>query len=327
MMRCFEDVRGAWTRNLIRSGVHTAVACIITVLLVCAACTPSASVSSPKEEIEGGWAQYRLSEFNSAVKIFQAVGASEPPGSHYHLQALYGEASCWNHRRDGRDTAKAVTLYQAVIDQAPEDPLAAWCALDIVRTQHLAPADQPIDYANLIRNYADVYARYPQTRAGEEAFLYMSSLSVHLADAEKARGLLGQIEQFVLSHPATPFLSQFYGMMAECYHKSGDEGRRIEYLIKALEARPVDPASPLDDRSTAYWNIAYAAEFDAGNFPLAREYYQRLITEYPKDIRVFGARKALERMDAIEAALREGRPLARELVGGQSSSEPVKHAQ
>jgi hypothetical protein len=60
---------------------------------------------------------------------------------------------------------------------------------------------------------------------------------------------------------------------------------------------------------------------------LAREYYQRLISEYPKDIRIFGARKALERMDAIEAALREGRPLARDLVAGQPCSESLKHAQ
>ena len=128
-------------------------------------------------------------------------------------------------------------------------------------------------------------------------------------DAENAPTLLAEIQEFVASHPATPFLAQFYEIMAECCHKLNEEDQRIEYLVKAVEARPVDPSSPLDDRSNAYWNIAYAAEFDAGNFPLARDYYQRLISEYPKDIRIFGARKALERMDAIEAALREGRPL------------------
>ncbi len=85
-----------------------------------------------------------------------------------------------------------------------------------------------------------------------------------------------------------------------------DQDRRIEYMIKALGAREVDPSSPIDDRSTAYWNIAYAAEFDAGNFALAREYYRRLMNEYPQDIRIFGVRRALERMEAIEAALREG---------------------
>jgi tetratricopeptide (TPR) repeat protein len=283
--------------------------------------------ATPEEQIREGWKSYRLSEFSKALGIFESVEASQPCGSEAYLQSLYGQASCWNHRRDGRDIAKAVALYQAVIDQVPDDPLAAWCALDIVRTQHLAPADQPIDYPRLIRDYANVYARYPQTPAGEEAFLYKSSLSVHFLDAEKARTLLAEIQEFVASRPTTPFLAQFYEIMAECCHKLNEEDRRLEYLVKAVDARPVDPASPLDDRSTAYWKIAYAAEFDAGNFPLAREYYQRLISEYPKDIRIFGARKALERMDAIEAALREGRPLARDLVAGQPCSESLKHAQ
>jgi tetratricopeptide (TPR) repeat protein len=283
--------------------------------------------ATPEEQIREGWKQYRLSEFNEALSIFESVEASQPRGSQPYLQSLYGQASCWNHRRDGRDIAKAISHYREVITQAADDPLAAWCALDIVRTEHLAPADQPIDYPKLIRDYADVYARYPQTPAGEEAFLHKSNLSVPLADAEKAQTLLAEIQEFLASHPATPFLPQFYDMMAEYCHKLNDEDRRLDYLVKAVEARPVDPASPLDDRSTAYWKIAYAAEFDAGNFSLAREYYQRLISEYPKDIRIFGARKALERMDAIESALREGRPLARELIAGQPCSEPLKRAQ
>ena len=31
------------------------------------------------------------------------------------------------------------------------------------------------------------------------------------------------------------------------------------------------------------------------------------MNEYPQDVRIFGVRKAFERMDAIEEALREGR--------------------
>ena len=89
--------------------------------------------------------------------------------------------------------AKAVAAYQAVIEQAPEHHLAAWCALDIVRTRHLAPADQPVDYERLVHDYAEVYQRYPHSPAGEEAFLYQSTLSLHLADREQARKLLEQI--------------------------------------------------------------------------------------------------------------------------------------
>lgn len=310
--------------NSLRGHISRAAVCVMGVMLLFQACDPRRATSSPEEEIREGWRLYRLSEFNSAVKIFQSVQASQPMGSQYRLDALYGEASCWSHRRDGRDIAKAVAGYQAVVEEAPENPLAAWCALDIVRTRHLAPADQEIDYESLIRDYAEVYQRYPQSPAGEEAFLYGSSLSLPSADPEQARKLLEKVNEFLSSHPKTPYLSQFYGFIAECYRKMDEQDQRIQYLIKSLDARPVDPASPIDDRSTAYWNIAYSAEFEAGNFAVAREYYRRLMDEYPQDVRVFGIRKALARMDAIEAALREGRNPSQNLVGGAPDPSPAK---
>jgi tetratricopeptide (TPR) repeat protein len=289
-------------------------------LVLLQACGPKKMISPPDQAIREGWTQYRLSEFNSAIRIFQSVQGSQPAGSEFHLQALYGEASCWNHRRDGRDIAKAVAAYRAVLDEAPQSPLAAWCALDIVRTRHLAPADQPIDYGQLSRDYAEVYRGYPNTRAGEEAFLYENSLLLPAADQEQAREILESVTAFPTRHPKTPFLSQFYSIIAECYRRLDEHDRRIEYMIKALETREVDPSNPIEDRSSAYWDIGYAAEFEAGNFAVAREYYKHLIDEYPQDVRVFGVRKALERMDAIEAALREGKNPAPNLLGEISVS-------
>ncbi|MET0223276.1 MAG: tetratricopeptide repeat protein [Terrimicrobium sp.] len=319
-MRSFERIE-VRPMSLMRQYIRDIVACATGMLLVLEGCAPKRSASSPEEEIREGWQQYRLSEFNAAVKIFRVVEASQPRGSEYHIQALYGEASCWNHRRDGRDIARAVAGYRAVIEEAPDNPLAAWCALDIVRTRHLVPADQTIDYQALVRDYADVYRRYPQTPAGEEAFLYGSNLALPRAGPEEAGKLLQSVNEFLASHPKTPYLSQFYGIIAECYRKMDEPDRRIDYLIKALQARPVEPSTPSDDRSTAYWNIAYAAEFEAGNFPLAREYYERLMTEYPQDIRVFGARRALERMNAVEMALREGRQ-PEEAISGSAPARP-----
>jgi tetratricopeptide (TPR) repeat protein len=296
-------------------------ACVIAALLSFPACGPTQTASAPDREIREGWKQYRLNEFDSAVQIFKSVRETQPAGSDYRLQALYGEASCWNHRRDGRDIARAVAGYRTVVEEAPQHPLAAWCALDIVRTRHLAPADQTIDYERLVRDYADVYQRYPQTPAGEEAFLYQSSLPLPTADAEQAQKILESVIAFLATHPKTPFLSQFYSIIAECYRKADDQDRRIDYMIRALGALEVDPSNPIDDRSTAYWNIAYAAEFDAGNFALARDYYKRLMNEYPQDIRIFGVRKALERMDAIETALREGSNSDPGLFGGVPVSD------
>jgi tetratricopeptide (TPR) repeat protein len=273
-------------------------------------------VGTPEEKIAEGWNLYRLSEFGEALDVFESVQTSQPRGSEAHLQSLFGQASCWNHRRDGRDTAKAISLYREVIAQAPANPLAAWCALDIVRTKHLASADQERDYPKLAQEYSEVYNKYPDTLAGEEAFVYQIRLTLPTASAEEARGKLGEIEVFLDRHLKTPFRSQLYTLMAEASHRLNEEEKRLDYMIKAIETREVDPRTPFFELSTAYWNIAYAAEFEAGNFELAREYYQRLINEFPRESRVFASRKALARMDAVEAAIREGRSIPPQYLGG-----------
>ena len=280
------------------------------------ACGNQEKAATPDEQIREAWKRYRLSEFGEALSIFQSVSATQPAGSEAYLQGLYGEASCWNHRRDGRDSAKAIALYEAVITQAPENPLAAWCALDIVRAKHLASADQELDYAELAREYADVYRKYPDTPAGEEAFLYHIRLTLATASSDQARKSLEEIQAFLEQHPNTPFRSPLYTFMAESSHRMNEEEKRLESMIKAIQTREVDPKTPFFELSTAYWNIAYAAEFEAGNFAVAREYYQRLIDEFPRESRVFAARKALKRMEVVEAALRDGRSLPPQYVGG-----------
>jgi tetratricopeptide (TPR) repeat protein len=271
---------------------------------------------TPDEQIQEGWKRYRLSEFSEALDIFESVEASQSRGSEAYLQSLFGQASCWNHRRDGRDTAKALSLYEEVIAQAPSNPLAAWCALDIVRAKHLAPADQERDYAKLAEEYGEVYKKYPATLAGEEAFVYQIRLTLPTASADETQAKLQEIEAFLKQHPNTPFRSPLYTLMAEGCHRLNEEEKRLDYLIKAIEAREVDPRTPFFELSTAYWNIAYAAEFEAGNFEIAREYYQRLINEFPRESRVFASRKALARMDAVEAAIREGRSIPPHYLGG-----------
>jgi outer membrane protein assembly factor BamD (BamD/ComL family) len=288
----------------------------VLLLLLLDACGHKVTVPSPDEQIREAWERYRFSEFNAALRIFHSLEISQRPGSEAHLQSLYGQASCWNHRRDGRDIARAISYYSAVIAQAPASPLAAWCALDIVRAKHLAPADQELDYSQLAREYEEVYRKYPDTPAGEEAFLRRIGLSVPTADEDRARKNLDDIEAFLQTHPKTPFLSPLYTLMAESCHTINEEDRRLAYMIEALKTREVDPTTPFFELSTAYWNIAYAAEFEAGNFAIAREYYHRLMAEFPRESRIFAARQALVRMDAVETALREGRTPPPEHLGG-----------
>ena len=169
---------------------------------------------------------------------------------------------------------------------------------------------------NSPQEYGEVYKKYPDSLAGEEAFVYQIRLTLPTATADEARQKLGETEAFLDRHPNTPFRSSLYTLMAEGSHRLNEEEKRLDYMIKAIETREVDPRTPFFELSTAYWNIAYAAEFEAGNFALAREYYQRLINEFPRESRVFASRKALARMDTVEAAVREGRSLPPQYLGG-----------
>ena len=202
--------------------------------------------------------------------------------------------------------------------------MAAWCALDIVRTRHLAPADQPIDYERLIRDYADVYQRYPQSPAGEEAFLYGSSLSLPSADPEQARKLLEKINEFLSSHPKTPYLSQFYGLIADCYRKMDEQDQRIQYLIKALDARPVDPQVRSTIARPHIGTSRTPPNSKQGILPWLGNTTGASWTNIPRMSGYLVSERLLERMDAIEAALREGRNPGQNLVGGAPGSSPAK---
>jgi tetratricopeptide (TPR) repeat protein len=255
-----------------------------------------------------GWRLYRLGEFKAAVEAFESLRSSGQPGSEAEIEGLYGEASCWNFRRDRRDTARAIQLYDRLLSLAPEHPLAAWAALDRVRAEYLGAVDFDRN-PDIAHAFGEVAKTYEGTPAGEEAFFLSMNQQVPGMDSVKAAQLHKEIGAYLRRHPKSLFLSQLYQLRAACYAVLGQQSERLANMVLALESREYDQMSSRADSPLAYWQIAYIAEFQAGDFRLAREYYQRLIREYPKDIRIFGARRALERMDAVEAAVRAGQPI------------------
>ena len=225
---------------------------------------------APIRQIREGWSRYRLGEFNSAVRIFRSVQASQPRGSDFQLQALYGEASCWNHRRDGRDIAKAVAAYRAVIEEAPQDPLAAWCALDIVRTRHLAPADQPIDYGRTRSRLRDRLSDLSgHARRARRLFCTRTVFRFRRPIGNRPAKILENVTAFLSAHPKTPFpvaiLQRHRRMLSKdgrpgSTHRVHDQGARDPGKsirpIRSTIARPrigTLPTPPNSRRETLPW--------------------------------------------------------------------------
>lgn len=254
------------------------------------------------------WQDFRLSEYASAVELFGAVVADASAGQAARQEALYGMAEIWRTRLSGTDVAKAKTLYEQAIGVCPTNDIAAWSSLAMARMVHVGKGDEPAG-ADVIAAYEDVVRRFPDHPAGEEACLHIHSVRLCLRTSNEVLAAKADIERFLDERPGSPFRSLAFSLKAYTHEFLGQQEERMRALIQSLECAERDPLSPWSDFSVKYWVIATVAEFDVGDFDVARKYYKRLIEEQPTDVRVFMAKQALERLDRItnsESSASEG---------------------
>lgn len=265
-------------------------------------CSQQPIPTDPKAQLDGGWAAYRLGDYATALRNFEAA-AKSPDASETQLQALYGLAAVWNFRRPGEDPAKAAELYTKITTLAPKHDLAAWSFLALARMKHVVPVGEEPDVAEVRKAYQACIDRFPMHLAGEEAFVYQQSTYVAKLSADDAQKAAAALQVFVAQHKSSPFISAAWLLLAEAHTILKQPEKALAARIRSLESEEIDPSSPLDQALTL-WQIATMAEFDAGDFKTARVYYSRLIAEYPNDMKVFAAKAALKRMDAFEAKLK-----------------------
>jgi tetratricopeptide (TPR) repeat protein len=256
--------------------------------------------------LDRAWQNFRLAEYDLADKDFTAILAAAPKGSEDYLRATFGLANVWNLRRPGEDLDKARAYYGQIIREAPDHDLAPWCELALVRLQHVVPVGKDPDYDEVRRGYRDIIARHAGHLAAKEATIYLNATMIATLDEALTRQAVSNLTAFIASG-TKEFLGPAYSLLAVSYTTLKQPQLRLESEIKAFENVEIDPANPFNEFAWAYWNIATIAEFEVGDFDLARQYYAKLIQEYPVDIRTFPSQQALARMDAVEQALREGR--------------------
>ena len=269
-------------------------------------CGPARAADAVAESLAAGWENYRLNEFDRALRFFNEALQQAPAGSESHLQALYGLGTTWNLRRPGEDREKAAGYYRQIMDAAPAGDVGAWTALALARMQHLVPVGAEPDVPAVRQAYGEVMRRYPGHLAAKEAFIY--SMSTYIATLEEAqtRYAIANLQRFVRQPGAREFVQPAWSLMAVGHTTLKEPELRLQAEIMSLKTTEVDPSNPFNEFAWAYWNIATVAEFEVGDFATARAYYQRLLREYPNDIRVFGVKQALRRMDDLEAKLRQG---------------------
>ncbi len=276
--------------------------------LALSACAPASgpAAADPRAALIGGWQDFRLAEYDLATKAFSSALAGAAQGSDERIQALFGLANVWNLRRPGEDPDRARGYYQQVLQEAPGHDLAAWSDLALVRMQHVVPVGQEPDIKAVRAGYQRIIGTYPGHLASKEATIYLNASLIATLDPALTWQAVSNLTAFIGSG-TREFRAPAWSLLAVSYQSLKKPRERLEAEIKAFENVEIDPANPFNEFAWAYWNIATIAEFEVGDFDLARGYYRRLIEEYPADVRVFPSKEALLRMDRVEAELRAGR--------------------
>lgn len=265
-------------------------------------CGKTAPQATPEQAMAIGWNQYRLSEYDYAAEAFESALGAAGEDTDLRARALYSLGTVWNLRRPGEDPERARAYYEEVLRIAPENDMAAWSLLALARMQHLAPVGETPDYDRVLGAYQEVMDRFPGHLAAKEAFLYRAAIRIATLEEQPIREAVAELEAFVRQGEGE-FIQPAWSLLAIAYTTLDEPDKRLHAEQRSLETTEIDPTNPFNEFAWAYWNIAAVAEFEVGDFDTARTYYNKLIEEYPRDIRVFGARKALERMDRLEAQL------------------------
>ena len=285
---------------------------LLPILLVVAlACSPAKPARQSGDLVAAGWEYYRLGEFDQAVRTFQQAATDAAT----RVPALFGEAQTWHLRRPDPDLEKAAALYRQVAELAPQSEYAAWSSLALAWIKIATTTSKTLDIPTATQAFEAVLARFPNQPAGQEGFLSLQAVKLHQTGPAIWREVLVALDQFLQQHPQTTYASAAHLLRAHCYRMLAEPVNELAAVRQAWQVEEVDPENPKRNPVGTYWRIATLAEFDVGDFTIAREYYRRLIAEYPTEQRVFLAKQELRHMDEIEAQIR--RELTGQKGGGQ----------
>ncbi len=278
--------------------------CLALVVAVAGGCRHEAPVE-PEKQIAEGWKWYRSGDFSLAIKAFESALTAAPTNGILRQQALYGLASTWALRRPDEDPQRAMAYHREVMAADPKGDLAGWSALALARLRTMPVAGESVELKEHLKAYQEVIDSFPHHTAGEEAFLFLQAARLSDPQAGQEQAVLEALEAYVKAHPESPWRGTCFRLIAHCCDVLDRKERRFEATVEEWKAKEaMAPTNALPDRSFTYWRLATLAEFTLGDFDLAREYYGKLIADYPTEQRVFLAKQELKRMEALEKTLR-----------------------
>ena len=258
--------------------------------------------------VQQAWADFRIGDYDRAIERFNvALKQSDTPDGRITpaaLDALYGCALTHSLSQTPEAAVRARALFAEILARAPKSDQAAWSLLALARMADLATdADSAANLTPIRDAYQRVIDQFPTHPAARESLLHQQATFVATLDPDDAKHALEALVPFVASSERDSTIAAAHSLMAVCHRTLGEADKEVAARKAAIDARQL-VAGPRSDNAAAFWTLAATAEFEAGDFATARVYYNRLITEYPADMRAYGAKLALQRMADLEAKLR-----------------------
>lgn len=291
-------------------------------LLIVGACLlpGSAHATSPDDLSLARQAVVEL-DWRQVQRRYEPIRASASVGDAAWLESTYCLALAQHHVQppDATTIGSARSLYQEVIDRAPQSRWAARAMLNIGRIEELR--DYPTDVVDLDAarsHYERVVALFPKDPIAGEATLRAAATLVMAYDAPeyaKVRQGVALLERWLQQYPDEPLASVMWQYAGDSYF------RPLADYANALRCyEEVDRLGWVDrgNQGPWYWRCALLAERELNLPDVAAKYYAKIIVETPNSGKAYEAMEALRRMgrpvpsspmfERLEPTTQEARP-------------------
>ncbi len=283
-------------KQILMAPPRLALLCLFVLVLGCD--KPAADALKPDERIHKGWDLFRMGEYSLALEQFSAARNAAVPGSSTYGEAIYGMGVTHELGRPNSDPAAARRCYGELVKDDAFPQIAPWALLRLARMEHLYGADAQPDFGAIRAAYQKVLDRFPRHPAAEEAFIQSQATYLATARKEDAAKVLGHLDEFERNHPDTRFKVLLWALRAEAYETLGEPEKQLAAEMALLEAQKQSgPKELFANLAPAYWRIATIAYYRVGDLGTARNFYQRILDEYPNDQRALGAELAIQSID------------------------------
>lgn len=238
--------------------------------------------------------KHNLKDFDGGITTLATLLEKYPQTAHRE-EALFRVAE--HTLKVSGEAVKAVELYQALIDAAPEGPYAskALLGMALARYEHK-------DYDQA----ADLFLKIMEEQAGaglnEETFNWTGQWYF---DKENWKAAARAFEALLKAVPAYPYADQVRLKIAECSEQAGDQEKALEQYQAVAEASTTTAIS-----TEARWHMAKIYEAK-GELEKAFEWYEAAANSNSGDI----AARARFQLGALHEKQEDWEKAARSFMG------------